>query len=111
MFKRKKKKTGCETPKFRRPTAPLMPPVKPPNPPTSGSNAAKPNNPCAYETPCGWCAKWDKKCDKKIGCDNTPNAKAFGKHTRTELVAMEELLDKYHKLYGQEKFTHQENNQ
>ena len=25
---------------------------------------------CIYSTPCGWCAKWDKKCDKKIGCDN-----------------------------------------
>ena len=22
---------------------------------------------CTYETPCGWCTKWDKKCDKKIG--------------------------------------------
>lgn len=21
---------------------------------------------CVYETPCGWCAKWDKKCDRKI---------------------------------------------
>lgn len=21
---------------------------------------------CMYETPCGWCSKWDKKCDKKI---------------------------------------------
>ena len=20
---------------------------------------------CIYETPCGWCSKWDKKCDKK----------------------------------------------
>ena len=19
---------------------------------------------CVYETPCGWCSKWDKKCDK-----------------------------------------------
>ena len=28
---------------------------------------------CPYETPCGWCAKWDKKCDKKIGCgDENP---------------------------------------
>lgn len=100
MFKRKKKKTGCETPEFRRPTPP-------PPPPTSGSNAVKPNisygyqpiytltqNPpdtfssllksapvcvlpndistvdyiCTYSTPCGWCTKWDKKCDKKIGC-------------------------------------------
>ena len=22
---------------------------------------------CPYETPCGWCTKWDKRCDKKIG--------------------------------------------
>lgn len=21
---------------------------------------------CTYETPCGWCTKWDKKCDEKI---------------------------------------------
>ena len=28
---------------------------------------------CQYETPCGWCTKWDKKCDKKIGCgDDKP---------------------------------------
>ena len=20
---------------------------------------------CVYETPCGWCSKWNKKCDKK----------------------------------------------
>ena len=20
---------------------------------------------CIYETPCGWCSKWDKECDKK----------------------------------------------
>ena len=54
MFKRKKKKTGCETPEYRRPT---LPPnsnlgwqptkssgTKPPNPPTSGSNAVKPKH-------------------------------------------------------------------
>lgn len=39
MFKHKKKKTGCETPEYRCPT---MPPVKPPKPQTSGSNAVKP---------------------------------------------------------------------
>lgn len=43
--------------------------------PTSGSNAFKPNpnymppasvkQSCTYSTPCGWCVKWDKKCDKK----------------------------------------------
>ena len=21
---------------------------------------------CTYKTPCGWCSKWDKECDKKI---------------------------------------------
>jgi hypothetical protein len=21
---------------------------------------------CIYSTPCGWCTKWDKKCDRKI---------------------------------------------
>lgn len=79
MFKRKKKKTGVQTPEFRKPTPP-------PPPPTSGSNAAKPNpnyvppasvkserETCPYELPCGWCTKWDKKCDKKIGCgDDKP---------------------------------------
>lgn len=73
MFKRKKKKTGVQTPEFRKPTPP-------PPPPTSGSNAFKPTPVtvlpnhistvtimCHYETPCGWCTKWDKKCDKKIG--------------------------------------------
>lgn len=25
---------------------------------------------CPYKTPCGWYTKWDKKCDKKIGCGN-----------------------------------------
>ena len=27
---------------------------------------------CTYATPCGWCTKWDKKCDKKIGPDIMP---------------------------------------
>ena len=30
---------------------------------------------CQYETPCGWCIKWDKKCDRKIGCE-TPHDKS-----------------------------------
>ena len=89
MFKRKKKKTGIQTPEYRCPT---MPPVRPPKPPTSGSNAVKPSEllnmlkaspvtilpndistvtiMCQYETHCGWCTKWEKKCDKKIGGGN-----------------------------------------
>ena len=27
---------------------------------------------CTYSTPCDWCTKWDKKCDKKIG-DHSPS--------------------------------------
>ena len=27
---------------------------------------------CTYSTPCGWCTKWDKKCDKKIGKPTKP---------------------------------------
>ena len=73
-----KKKTGIQTPEFKKPTPP-------PPPPTSGSNAVKPSPVaiahtdigtieimCHYETPCGWCTKWDKKCDKKIGCEENP---------------------------------------
>ena len=29
---------------------------------------------CIYSTPCGWCEKWDKKCDYKIGCGNEGSA-------------------------------------
>lgn len=25
---------------------------------------------CVYQTPCNWCAKWEKKCDKKAPCDH-----------------------------------------
>lgn len=63
MFKHKKKKTGIQTPEFRKPTPP---PPPPPPPPTSGSNAVKPSPVviahtdigtieimCHYETPCG----------------------------------------------------------
>ena len=64
--------TECRTPEYRKPT--------PPPPPTSGSNAFTSNlnyvslasvkRTCTYSTPCGWCIKWDKKCDKRIGCDS-----------------------------------------
>ena len=28
---------------------------------------------CIYETPCGWCSKWDKKCDKTIDSKTNSN--------------------------------------
>lgn len=61
-------KTGCEPPKFRPPAR-----VAKTNPPNVGSSVQRPKQHCTYETPCGWCTKWDKKCDKKVGCvDDKP---------------------------------------
>lgn len=34
---------------------------------------------CTYSTPCGWCIKWDKKCNKKVG--NTPTNPYKETHT------------------------------
>ena len=58
-----KKKTGHQTPEYRRHTAPPQPTI-PPMPQVT--KPKQPNKDCAYSTPCGWCTKWDKKCDKKI---------------------------------------------
>lgn len=85
-----KKKSGHQPPEYRKPT--------PPPPPTTGSNAFKPNpnytppstikTTCTYETPCGWCTKWDKKCDKKIG----ESVKPYGyfKETKTNKTCQSE---------------------
>ena len=32
---------------------------------------------CTYSTPCGWCCKWDKKCDKKIGCSENKSERGL----------------------------------
>lgn len=45
---------------FREP--PSVSSTKPPNV-TSGVQSKKTR--CTYKTPCGWCTKWDKKCDEK----------------------------------------------
>jgi hypothetical protein len=34
---------------------------------------------CVYETPCGWCSKWDKKCNK-----NTSEKKTCVHHAWVE---------------------------
>ena len=50
--------TECKTPKFRKPA-----PSPKPNPNYTPPSSVKTT--CTYSTPCGWCTKWDKKCDKK----------------------------------------------
>lgn len=62
--------TECKTPKIIEPaTTPnpnpnYIPPASvKPKPTKTGS---KVKTPCTYKTPCGWCTKWDKKCDNKI---------------------------------------------
>lgn len=66
--------TESKTPRFRKPTAPPRPnaPTVPltTNQPNVGSSVQPPKKSCDYETPCGWCSKRDKKCDKKIGGGN-----------------------------------------
>ncbi len=37
---------------------------------------------CVYETPCHWCSKWDKKCDRKIGLDKCDKHKWFSPSER-----------------------------
>jgi hypothetical protein len=32
---------------------------------------------CTYETPCGWCTKWDKKCDRKISTSDINTRMVF----------------------------------
>lgn len=51
--------TECKTPKFRKPA-----PSPKPNPNYTPPPTVKRS--CTYSTPCGWCTKWDKKCDRKI---------------------------------------------
>ena len=89
-----KKSTGCKTPEYGRTSPPPNPnlgwqPTKAlgTKPPNTGSNVVKPNpnytppptvkKNCAYETPCGWCTKWDKRCDKKIGDDTNTNVSKY----------------------------------
>lgn len=40
----------------------------PPMPPVKEPKLSATSN-CTYSTPCGWCTKWDKECDRKIGCN------------------------------------------
>ena len=66
MNKRNKIRKSNVPPQYN---PPPMPTVKT-NPPNTGSSVQSPRKPCAYETPCGWCTKWDKQCDKKIENNN-----------------------------------------
>lgn len=40
---------------------------------------------CVYETPCGWCSKWDKKCDRKISGDGSLKESLVNKMCQSEL--------------------------
>lgn len=28
---------------------------------------------CVYSTPCGWCCKWDKECNRQMECRRPKN--------------------------------------
>lgn len=44
---------------------------------------------CVYETPYGWCSKWDKKCDKKI----------VGRGNRVKCKPVDDAIDDATKEY------------
>lgn len=39
---------------------------------------------CVYETPCGWCSKWDKKCDRKMPEKNNSSIEDDINKSKTE---------------------------
>lgn len=48
---------------------------------------------CVYETPCGWCSKWNKKCDTNIpSYPSDVNTKYITKQAMEELSS---VLEKY----------------
>ena len=50
---------------------------------------------CTYETPCGWYTKWDKKCDKKIGCENLSREPRVNTNVYDEVIAPCVNCEKY----------------
>ena len=55
---------------------------------------------CQYETPCGWCTKWDKKCDKKIGGNKQSSEIDFTKLLDDEGDPMKaEAIQKWNEIY------------
>lgn len=46
---------------------------------------------CVYETPCGWCSKWDKKCNKRIG---RITDQISDKHYENREIVSEEMMQK-----------------
>jgi hypothetical protein len=54
---------------------------------------------CTYKTPCGWCAKWDKKCDKKIPEPPVINQYDYLTETPTNKICQSEEDHKW-ECYG-----------
>ena len=54
---------------------------------------------CTYETPCGWCTKWDKECDRKIGCKTEYSTHGYNPNKVNEDILSGRGLSKIEKLY------------
>lgn len=53
---------------------------------------------CVYETPCGWCSKWDKKCDGELPVE--PEL-SHEKHEPAESVTVKKAFaEAIQKLYA-----------
>jgi hypothetical protein len=54
---------------------------------------------CIYETPCGWCSKWDKKCDNHVGTEDKfrgqkSNINATSDYRSTDTMSFGDLVRK-----------------
>ena len=51
---------------------------------------------CVYKTPCGWCSKFDKECDGKIGAFK-PIKKWFTNEEINKICSLKRRVEKYSK--------------
>lgn len=51
---------------------------------------------CIYETPCGWCTKWDKKCNQKCEIEKkyTIDKSTISEHTLETIKKLEIILNR-----------------
>lgn len=53
---------------------------------------------CPYETPCGYCTKWDKKCDYKIGPEEVVPVLKMPDHIAESVI--EDVKNRIYESYG-----------
>ena len=55
---------------------------------------------CIYETPCGWCSKWDKKCDPKQFKHELKNSLNLADEDLKNSIYDAEVKEQYRRFTG-----------